>query len=97
MSTPLAVLVTGSLVHGGSAHSEVGPGLFLGRGQVKGVGYCLSQGAQRLGLHVRNGGDAWVGGELYAGTPERIARLDAVHGPEFTRKVVQIRAGSDGR
>lgn len=96
MSNLPPVLVYGSLSHGGSQHATLGDALFLGRGQVRGVGYRLDSGAQRMGLHLRNGGDAWVGGELYPHSAALLARIEACLGPDFSRKIVQVRAGSEG-
>ncbi len=96
MQQQIPVLVYGSFAHGGGAHDVVGDALFLGRALVKGVGYQLAGRMQRVGLHIRGGGDAWLGGELYPGSAALLDALDAAHGSEFTRKIVQIRAGSEG-
>ena len=67
---------------------------FIGRGLAKGVAYALEGG--RAGFSPRGGGDAFVGGELYEATPELLAALDNDHGAGFERRVIGVRAGSEG-
>lgn len=93
-STPL--FVYGSFAHGGPGHALVQDALFLGRGVARAVAYKLAEGAQRLGLQVRGGGDAIVGGELLRADEALLARVDAAHGEHFQRRIVQVRAGSMG-
>lgn len=92
---PKYVLAVGDLVHGGQSHALAQSAVFAGRGWLRAVGYQVA-GNQRLGLHVRNGGDGHVGGELYVATPELLAALDAWHGGQFQRKVASVSAGADG-
>lgn len=96
MTATLPYFATGSLCHGAPGHPEIGAMSFVGRGQLRAVGYQLPAGQQRMGVHLRGAADCWLGGELVEADDSALQRLDAWHGAEFARQIVQVRAGSDG-